>query len=503
MKLKDLINIEEWNYYDPATLPDIKESYELIKKAVDSNKNIFISGDFDCDGICSTSMIVLGLRDFLKDTNTSIIYRTPEREEGHQFPKKHINYALKNNCSLIITTDSASNDIDPLTKAQEKGLDIIVTDHHQITIDESKVNYPLVNPLRGYSDPYLCGSGVVYKFLEYGESIYWDIDPYLKRLIQQLTLIGTVADMVPMKKENLYFINSFRSLFSDSNDNIIDSLVTLLGRDIDKGKFYSWNICPTINAAGRFGFSNNLIQLIVNSATEFEKEAKLGEYIALNAQRKVFTQEWIEYVEQTKSLEKHEKMLFIVNNIPSGVKRLIANNYVDDNTPLVLAGSDKNDILSFSVTNKTNINFVRELQDKEYILNLGGHIGAFGIAYKKEDHSLFIEDAKKLLSNYKEEQKTEGLELDLSQDLLPLARELDFVIWGSELEEPIFTAEVNISNIFFLKGKHMKIKADKYEALKWNYTNKDRKYKEGKQRIYFTLSINSYKGKEKVNLFLI
>ncbi|MBT6376844.1 MAG: single-stranded-DNA-specific exonuclease RecJ, partial [Flavobacterium sp.] len=186
--------------HDPFLLKDMDLAVSRIEKAIASNENILIYGDYDVDGTTSVSLVA----SYLKTITTSISTYIPDRyDEGYGISYQGIDFAADNNFSLIIALDCGIKAIDKVAYATKKKVDFIICDHHKPG-DEIPKAYAVLNPKRvDCSYPYdeLCGCGVGFKLVQAlaskrGQTIE-DLTQYL-----DLVAIAIAADIVPITGEN-------------------------------------------------------------------------------------------------------------------------------------------------------------------------------------------------------------------------------------------------------------------------------------------------------------
>jgi len=174
------------------------KAVKRIKEAIEKQDKITVYGDFDADGICSSAIIYLTLKELgIKNINTYIPNR---EEENHGLNNKSIKYLAKNGTKLIITVDCASSDSEEIDLANSLGVDVIITDHH-IVGKKVPNAVALVNPWqKGDKYPFkkLAGAGVAYKL---ACALLPLEDPFKKWLLD-LTALATVADVMPIIGEN-------------------------------------------------------------------------------------------------------------------------------------------------------------------------------------------------------------------------------------------------------------------------------------------------------------
>lgn len=193
------------NFYSPFDLPDMEIAVERIIKAIKNKENVLIYGDYDVDGMTSTTV----LYKYLSSQGLQPKYYIPNKiNEGYGFSIDAINeiiekYKGNNKIDLIITVDCGSTSIDEVEYVKQKGMDVIITDHHEVQ-DEIPKAIAVVNPKRKSKKvkfTELAGVGVTFKLIMgVSERLQLDKKTYLQYL--DLVAMGTVSDIVPMLSEN-------------------------------------------------------------------------------------------------------------------------------------------------------------------------------------------------------------------------------------------------------------------------------------------------------------
>ena len=201
---KDEINVylspTRNDFHDPYLMPDMKKAVDRIIKGINNKEKIFIYGDYDVDGITSTTV----LKKFLEERDIKVNEYIPNRlSEGYGLNKNAIDKIKNNNCNLLITVDCGISGIEEIEYAKSLGIDVIVTDHHEPG-DEIPNCIAVVDAKRkdnGYPFNQLAGVGVVFKLIQ-AISIRLNLKPeeYLKYL--DIVCIGTISDIVPLIDEN-------------------------------------------------------------------------------------------------------------------------------------------------------------------------------------------------------------------------------------------------------------------------------------------------------------
>ncbi|AOZ91878.1 single-stranded-DNA-specific exonuclease RecJ [Paenibacillus crassostreae] len=281
--------------HDPFMLRGMKEAVPRIHQAVESKEHILVYGDYDADGVSSTSLMIYLMRYMSASYDIYIPHRS---NEGYGLHNHALDWAHQQGVSLIITVDTGISAVEQVAYANSLGIDVIVTDHHEPP-DILPDAYALINPkLSDCPYPYkgLAGVGVAYKLCQalLGEPpIEWT----------ELVAIGTVADLMPLTGENRILVQSGITCMRKSSFEGIKALIEVCG--IDHKTLTSTNIgfsmAPRINASGRLDHAGRAVSLLTSS----DPSAALGlahELDDLNKQRQVVVEDIVQ--EALGQLEK-------------------------------------------------------------------------------------------------------------------------------------------------------------------------------------------------------
>ena len=234
-KVKSFLTPRLAELSDPFLLPDMAEAVARIWQAKDQNEHILIYGDYDVDGVCSTALLTRMLRQLGMYADAFI----PERiGDGYGVTGPALERALRmHKATLIITVDCGTNSVDALNQAKRKGVDVIVTDHHEPTFPHAEV-LACINPKLGaYPDlTILCGAGVAFKLihalLKQGrnegrkEADHVDLREGL-----DLVALATISDMVPLRKENRLLVYNGLKQMKQTVWKGLSALIQLVSED--------------------------------------------------------------------------------------------------------------------------------------------------------------------------------------------------------------------------------------------------------------------------------
>ncbi|HBR87320.1 MAG TPA: single-stranded-DNA-specific exonuclease RecJ, partial [Candidatus Marinimicrobia bacterium] len=248
--------------HDPFLMQDMDKAVERVIKNIKSGKPIMVFGDYDVDGTTGAASLYCAFQKFGAD----VTYYIPHREEeGYGLSYQGIEVAQDNDIDLIITCDCGINAFAQVDFANEKNVDIIITDHHTTDIKLPQA-YAVLNPKREdcqYPFKGLCGGGVAFKLITaIGNELNIPLDEY-EEILPFITL-GTAADIVPIKDENRAIVHHGLNMLENVEKPGLKTLVELAGLNghISVGQLV-FSIAPKINAAGRLGDANRAVELLV------------------------------------------------------------------------------------------------------------------------------------------------------------------------------------------------------------------------------------------------
>ncbi|MGC9361790.1 MAG: single-stranded-DNA-specific exonuclease RecJ, partial [Candidatus Syntrophosphaera sp.] len=269
--LRDTREIEDFfdpkleHQHDPFLFKDMEKAVGRILRAIEMKEKITIYGDYDVDGTTATTLLYLGL----KSLGADIGFYIPNRMiDGYGLSLGSVDQIKEDGTSLIISVDCGVNALEEIEAINARGMEIIVTDHHNPK-DELPQAYATINPkLPGstYPFPHLAGVGVAYKLLMaiYERKGIRDEENAVKYL--DLVAVGTIADIVPLTGENRVFASiGLRHLVAKKNLGLsaLTNISGINSRSIDTSDIV-FGIAPRINAAGRMGSASEAVELLIS-----------------------------------------------------------------------------------------------------------------------------------------------------------------------------------------------------------------------------------------------
>ncbi len=251
--------------HDPFLLGDMEAACANIRAAVEDGRRICVHGDYDVDGIAATALAVLLLRELGAD----VAWHLPSRfDEGYGVRSETLARLADDGCGLVLTVDCGITAVAEVAEARDRGLDVVVTDHHRPA--ETLPDCPIVATRpSAYPFPELCGTGVVYKL---GQALF-GVDSEVPRRHLDLVALATIADVVPLVDENRSLaIAGLRALARTAKPGL-RALMQSAAVDpaaVDTGAV-GFRLAPRLNAAGRLGHPREALELLL---TEDEAQAR-------------------------------------------------------------------------------------------------------------------------------------------------------------------------------------------------------------------------------------
>ncbi len=380
----------------PATdFPDMEKACKRIEVAISRGETILVWGDFDVDGQTSTTLLVEGLRDL----GAKVEYHIPVRAtEGHglqiEMLKNLPGFENLEGLGLIITCDTGIAEHEAINYAQSSGVDVIVTDHHELA--ETLPNaYAIINPHRlpeGHPLGTLPGVGVVYKLIEeliarHPQSTTFNPEKYL-----DLVALGIVADVAEQTGDARYLLQKGLQVLRNTTRlglKILYEIAEIIPMQLDEGHI-GFGIGPRLNALGRLSDANPIVAFFT---TEDLGRARIlaHQLDGLNERRKLLTdqvyQGALAQVERDPALLNFNALVLAHPGWPKGVIGIVASRLVEKfGLPTILLNIPEDDgLASGSARSVAGVNIIEAIAAQADLLEgFGGHAGAAGMALPVE-----------------------------------------------------------------------------------------------------------------------
>jgi len=475
------------DFHSPFLLKGMKKAIKRIQEAIAKQEKIIIYGDYDADGICASAILFLTFRALGAKNCDSYI---PDRaKEGHGLNERAIKELAQAGANLIITVDCASTDLKEVDLVNSLGVDIIITDHHELG-DRLPKAVALINSLqKGDKYPFknLSGTGIAYKLawalLSSKEN---NLDDSFKKWLLDLVALGTVADVMPIIGENRTLVKYGLGVLAQTKWPGIQELMKIakLSPQLEKrssnGEAPSTNLStqtlgyvlgPRLNAAGRMNHANRAFQLLI---TKDRKEAiSLAQEINQNnLARQSLTEKIVKEVnvrlEKKFTQDVNPEIIFEGSpDWPVGLVGLVAGKIADKYHRPTIIYQENEKIINASCRTIPQFNLMEPIRKcADFFDDFGGHKMSAGFSMKKEN----LEQVKEIFNQVAEEKlKDEDLipclDIDAEMSLEEITwQNYDqiqlFAPFGQANSEPKFLAEdLEVANVRMVgnNGHHLKM----------------------------------------------
>jgi len=443
---------------DPFLLKDMDRAAELTKSFIVEKKKITIYGDYDADGITATSL----LYDFFLSLKIPISFYIPHRlEEGYSLNEKAVREIAEDGTDLIITVDCGINSFSEITLAHKLGMEVIVTDHHQLP-SGFKPLCPTINPLRPDSSfPFkeLSGVGLAFYLAIAIRSNLRDTgffqdtsEPDLRAYLG-LVAIGTIADIVPLIEENRILVKSGLTVLTKTRKPGINALLRVSGIKNNQAittRDIAFRLAPRLNAMGRLGPATRAVHLLTTD-DETEALAIATQMDSLNAQRQKIQNgivlECREKIERMKDLKRHRTIVLSDPQWHRGVIGIVASKIVDEYYRPTLLFTDEGDVLKGSGRSIDGFDLYNALFDlSDLLMQFGGHEYAAGIILESKNIEAFCDKFEELASKKLDtKDMAPKIEVDTKLGLesinLQTLKDIEMLLpFGHKNPQPIFWA---------------------------------------------------------------
>lgn len=511
---------ENKDFSDPFLMKDMDKAVERITTAVENGEKICVYGDYDADGVTSTSLLYSYLRDSL---GADVMFYIPTRTgEGYGMNKGAVDKIHSLGVTLIITVDNGISAREEIDYTNSLGIDTVITDHHMpsgaIPKAVAVVNAHQKDDKSPFKD--FSGVGVAFKLVMAIEGEYADVDSLLENFSDIATL-GTIGDIVPLVGENRTLVKNGLRHIQNSDRIGINAMKQESGiaeKEINSSNV-AFTLVPRINAGGRLGSSEKSVNLLL---TEDEDEAvTIADKLGMdNRERQSIEKEILasidEEVRRTPNIVNDKILVFAGKGWHQGVVGIVASRIKDIyDKPTIIIGIDDDGVARGSGRSVEGFSLCDAVfACSEHLTHYGGHPMAVGISLEKEK----INDFRKAINAYCKDIKMPYNILHIDCKLNP--NQLDLSILDSlSYIEPCGAS--NPSPIFGLynmtviatkemgNGKHMRITLSRGQgqvpvyAVYFNHNFQSCSYRNGDMvDVAVSLDRNIYNGQENLSVII-
>jgi single-stranded-DNA-specific exonuclease len=508
--------------HSPFLMKDMEKAVDRVIQALSRGEEILIYGDYDVDGITSTAILIL----FFQTLRFPCRYYIPHRvKEGYGLHFDAMGRFAQQGVKLIITADCGISNVDEVKEAQEKGLDVIITDHHEVPA-EIPPAYAVLNPKQAdCSFPFksLAGVGVAFNLVialraKLRERGQWKDGgvPNLRRYLD-LVAMGTVADLVPLLDENRIFVRfGLEELTKASrlSTRVLKGVCGLKDRGITSGNI-GFQLAPRINVAGRLGEAQKAIELLVTQEPETAQRLA-RELSAQNSRRQRMEEDILEeimgWIKGDDRLLERRSLVFASPAWHPGVIGIVASRLVEHYyRPTVLISLDGNRGKGSGRSIEGFDLYEGIRRCSPMLLSYGGHRFAVGLTIEREKIEPFKDRFEKLVSrDCKPGDFVPKIRID-SEVALPiiergLVEELSLLgPFGVSNPKPLFCSrELRVIDSRIVGENNLKLKVEEdliYDAIGFHmgYLHP---LESKRVRIAFVPQINQWQGVKNIQLEL-
>ena len=529
---------------DYSLLKDIDVASQIIADAIIQQKRILIIGDFDADGATSCAVMIRSLKAFgLLDVD----YLVPNRFDfGYGLSPQIVDVAAKFTSAagaspdLIVTVDNGISSIEGVRRANDLGIQVVVTDHH-LAGDELPEAAAIVNPNQPgceFPTKSIAGVGVAFYVMLAVRAVLREKNWFTEKTAEpnmaaylDLVALGTVADVVPLDDNNRILIEyGLQRIRSNKGCAGINALLTIAGKSIEScsSQDFGFIIGPRLNAAGRLDDMSVGIECLLSD--EYEKALNYATVLnQMNMQRRQIEGEMLE--QALALLEQQVKFLDGSNDIPDalalydeqwhqGVVGLLASRIKEKYHRPVIAFADagngeiKGSGRSIPGLHIRDVLDAVSKQNAELIEKFGGHAMAAGLTIKQDKFEHFKKAFSKQVSSVlrpedlNNSSETDG-PIDAEYLTMETSEQLKYASpWGQLFPDPVFDDAFKIANWRIVGEKHLKldlVKEDSGEcfaAIAFNKTDADLPAGDDTIRIVYRLDVNEFRGNRSLQLIV-
>ncbi|TJY16167.1 single-stranded-DNA-specific exonuclease RecJ [Lentilactobacillus buchneri] len=385
--VEDFLNPSVSAFHDPFLMHDMHKGIERIQQAVENGEHITVYGDYDADGITSTTVMY----ETLSDLGADVDYYIPNRfTEGYGPNVEAFQKIIQKGTSLIVTVDNGVAGNQAIVAANELHCDVVVTDHHSLPEklpDAYAIIHPRVKNENGDAYPFgdLCGAGVAFKV---AQAL---MDEVPSDLID-ITAIGTVADVVSLRDENRAIVKFGVQAISNSQRPGLLALIKEAGIDLGRfsGEDIGFGIAPRLNSLGRIKDATVGVELLStfdeDRAGELAKFANQQNDLRKSLVDQFFT-EAVQSVEDSGDISQRHTLVVVGHNWHQGVLGIVASRLVDkyQRPTIVMTDTDGSEEVKGSGRSVDNFDLFKAIDPiRDQTIGFGGHHSAVGLTIKKD-----------------------------------------------------------------------------------------------------------------------
>lgn len=460
---------------DPFLLKDMDKAAARITRAVDNMEKIAVYGDYDADGVTSTAM----LYSYLETRGADVIFYIPQREgEGYGMNIGAVEYLKEQGVSLIVTVDNGISSVQEVARANELGIDVVVTDHHrpQEILPDAVAVVDAYRPDDTSPYKHFSGVGIAFKLLMALEDGAGDVEDLLEAY-SDLAAIGTIGDIVPLTGENRTLIRAGLERLSQSDRPGVQALLEnagIAGKALTSTNV-AFTLVPRINATGRMGAPERAVRLLI-SGYEEEAEVLSEEICADNEERRRVEAEIAEAAFadiEAKGYMKDRVVVVDGENWHHGVIGIVASRVTERcGKPCMIISRGETEAKGSGRSIEGFSLFEAICACGDLLIKFGGHPMAAGITLKPENIEAFRKRINQYAAEHFPQMPTQTVTLDCKLNPAALSVSMAQSLtqlepFGSGNPQPVFGLfNMELSNVTPVGGGgHLRLTLEKNGAV--------------------------------------
>ena len=515
--------------YDGMQMKGMPQAVEILTEKIRDREKIRVIGDYDCDGINATYILLEGLEKLGAKVDSDI----PDRiKDGYGLNQHLIDRAHEDGIDTIITCDNGIAAAKEIEYGKALGMTIIVTDHHEVPYKENEAGRRYILPpadavvdprQEGCEYPFkgLCGAAVAYKLVEAiceanGQDVA-DLDYLLENVA-----IATVADVMDLTEENRILVKQGLEMLKRTSNPGLRALIQCIGLEGKKIQAYhiGFILAPCLNASGKLDTAKRALALL-RAKTEREADMLAGDLKALNESRRDMTDRVVDEamakVEQT-DIRGDKVLVIYLPDCHESLAGLVAGRVRENYYRPVFVLTDSEDGVKGSGRSIESYSMYEELTGcGDLLTKFGGHPMAAGLSLDKEN----VEKFKRRLNDQctlSEEELTEKVVIDMELPFTAITEqfieELEYLEpFGKGNTKPVFAARGVAMQHVKIIGKNKNVAkataidaaGNRMEAICFYDAQKFVEQCErnnGKMSITFYPGINEFRGERQIQIVI-
>ena len=510
------LNPTRHDFHNPYEMPDMEKAVNRIIYSIENKEKVLVYGDYDVDGITSTTI----LKQFLNERGLDVGTYIPNRlEEGYGLNCDAIEKISKDNYKLIITVDCGITSIEEVNLAKQSGVEVIITDHHEPgeNLPDAIAVVDCKRKDNKYTFKELAGVGVTFKLIQaICIALNLKEEEYLKYL--DIVAIGTISDIVPLVDENRVITSLGLKLVRCTKNIGLQAILNETGYSKIDSTAIAFGVAPRINACGRMGLEKKALDLLLEKNKD--KAIILAKEInSYNNQRQLEEKKIYEEAKNKIKINKLENEDAIVlggRNWHTGVIGIVSSKITENyyKPSILISFKDDEEIGKGSGRSIEGLDLHLSLTKcKELLNSFGGHSMAVGLSVSKNNFEEFKELFLKIVKESDVSEKVPIIQIESIINIDEINMEIVKSIsllepFGEANKMPLFAFKnLKIDSIRTLsEGKHLKLslrsnKNTYINAIGFNLGEYAEEYKIGdKVDVAGNLEINAFNGMESIQI---